>query len=172
MPNQWRGRLPQAAANVLAVIFGISTTEAQTVDNAVTCRGILTGTFLTTIRASTGAFASRSAVTLHGDGTQSAIDSRQHQGVQGTSFSAQQGAYRCTGSRTASATTLNFGFPRQETIARSDWSITYNTETKSIAGTITVFIYIGVEGVDPFGKDGKQIDMFRFTSVRVAPPSR
>jgi hypothetical protein len=114
----------RTAALALAAACGVSTAAAQGADRDVSCRGALAGTYLTTISGVKGDFASRSLVTIHGDGTLSAIDSRQHQGVQGSSFSAQQGAYRCAGASAARARTLNFGFPNQETIARSDCQIT------------------------------------------------
>ncbi len=160
-----------AAALVLASVIGASSAAAQGADDA-RCRATFAGTYLTTIRGANGGFASRSLVTIHGDGTLTAVDSRQHQGVQGSSFSAQQGAYRCAGAAAARARTLNFGFPDKESIARSDWQIAHDAAAGSISGTIALVIYKGVEGVDPFTGTGTQIGVFRFTSVRVTAPAK
>ena len=67
---------------------------------------------------------------------------------------------------------LNFGFPPQESVARSDWSFTYDPATTAVSGTITLTIFPGVEGVDPFGPSGKRLGVFNFTSVRVVPAAR
>ena len=126
-------------------------------------------TFLTSIRNSAGTFASRSIVTLRGDGTVVAVDSLQYRGVQKSGFSTQRGTFRCTGARTAVARSLNFSFPPQPAIARSDWTLSIDAAGK-ISGTITLYLHEGLEGVDPFAKPGKLIDIFRFTGVRVEPP--
>jgi hypothetical protein len=133
----------------------------------VGCRGELAGTYLTNITTSKGRYASRSLVTIHGDGTLSAVDSRQYHGVMGAAFSAQRGDYRCTGPEAAAGRTLNFGFPKRAAIARSEWTITRNKATGAISGTITLIVYRGVRGVDPFGKGGRKVDTFRFTGVPV-----
>jgi hypothetical protein len=44
--------------------------------------------------------------------------------------------------------------------------------TGTIAGTIALVIYSGVEGIDPFAGTGTQIGVFRFTSVRVTAPAK
>ncbi len=136
------------------------------------CQGELARTYLTTITTSKGGYASRSLVTIHGDGTLSAVDSRQYHGVMGAAFSAQSGTYRCTGPQAATGRTLNFGFPKRASIARSEWTITRNKATGAISGTITLIVYKGVKGVDPFGKGGRKIDTFRFTGVPVGTPAK
>ena len=161
-----------SAAIALAFLCAAQGANAQAPVRGTACAGTMSGTYLATIRSEAGAFASRALVTIHGDGTLIIADSREHQGVQGSSFSAQLGAYRCAGPRAAQATVLNFGFPPQETIARSDWSIAYDPAAASVSGTITLFIFSGVEGVDPFAAGGKRVGVFRFTSVRVVPPTR
>ena len=152
----------------LTLVCGAPGAGAEAPVGGVACRGALSGTYLATIHTEAGAFASRALVTIHGDGTLVIADSRQHQGVHGSGFSTQHGAYRCAGPRAAQATVLNFGFPPQVSIARSDWSIAHDLATSSVSGTITLFIFSGVEGVDPFAAGGKRIGLFRFTSVRVA----
>lgn len=163
-------RNPKAACIALALAGCLATPAAA---QEAGCRGELAGTYLTTITTSKGGYASRSLVTINGDGTLSAVDSRQYHGVMGAAFSAQRGVYRCTGDEAAAARTLNFGFPKRASIARSDWTMVRDKATGSISGTITLFIYTGVKGVDPFAaKGGKRIDTFRFTSTRVSPPAR
>ncbi len=132
------------------------------------CRAALAGTYLADIGTEAGAFASRALVTLHADGSLDVVDSRQHQGVGGSSFSAQRGAWRCTGARSAAGVTLNFGFPPQESVARSDWTIS-RTPAGTLNGTIALTIHPGVANVDPFAAGGRNVGVFRFAAVRVSP---
>src|SRR5262249_49396697 len=68
------------------------------------------GTYLITITdASTGAFASRGVITLHGDHTLSAIDSGQ--GGPTFFFTSQLGAWDPDGPNSAVGRTLDFDFP-------------------------------------------------------------
>jgi hypothetical protein len=138
----------------------------------VACRGALAGTYFATIRTEAGAYASRALVTIHADGTLIIADSRQHQGVHGSAFSAQQGGYRCSGPHAAQAVVLNFGFPAQESIARSEWSFAYDPANGVLRGKITLTIFVGVEGVDPFAIGGKRIGVFNFGAIRVEPRAR
>jgi hypothetical protein len=162
----WRGGVALAAA----LVSGVSGASAQA--PGVACRATLAGTYFATIRTEAGAFASRALVTIHADGTLLIADSRQHQGLHGSSFSAQQGGYRCTGARTAQAVVLNFGFPPQEGIARSEWSLAYDPANGVLRGTITLTIFVGVEGVDPFALGGKPMGVFAFGALRVAPRAK
>lgn len=162
----WRG-----AGVALALIGGLAAPPVQAAGGRA-CRAALIGTYLVTINDAKGAFASRAIVTFHGDGTLSVVDSRQDQGVQRSSFSAQQGAYRCTGRHRAVGRTLDFSFPANTSIARLDWRVRRAGTRGSIAGTITLVIYAGVKGVDPFGPGGKHAGRFRFTAVRVVAPAR
>lgn len=136
---------------------------------STSCNAALVGTWLTTIQNGAGDYASRSLLTLHADGTMVSADSAQHQGLQGSSFSAQHGAWRCSTDASAAATTLNFGFPNRESIARSDWTLAH--DGKALKGTIALHIFPGVKGVDPFRADSKPVDTFRFTAQRVAAPN-
>jgi hypothetical protein len=162
----WRGGMALAAA----LVSGVPGAGAQA--PGVACRAALAGTYFATIRTEAGAFASRALLTIHADGTMLIADSRQHQGVHGSSFSAQQGGYRCTGARAAQGVVLNFGFPPQESIARSEWSFAYDPANGVLRGTITLTIFVGVEGVDPFAIGGKRIGVFNFGAIRVEPRAR
>lgn len=149
------------------------TAPGATAADGTACRAELAGTYLATIESAKGRYASRALVTIHGDGTFSVVDSRQYQGVQGSSFSAQQGSYRCLDPRTGKGRTLNFGFPKRASIARSDWQIVKEQPNGLILGTVTLIIYSGVKGVDPFAaKGGKRIGTYRFVGQPVMPPAK
>jgi hypothetical protein len=159
---------PPRAALALALV-AIGMPAAAQAPPVAACTAALAGTYLADIRTEAGAFASRALVTLHADGTLAVVDSRQHQGVQGSSFSAQRGSWRCAGARAARGVTLNFGFPPQDGIARSDWVIARDAGRDTVSGTIAVHVFAGVAGVDPFGRGGRPLGAFRFTGARVAP---
>jgi hypothetical protein len=162
-----RARLRIAATAALLLASAGAPAAAQA-PGAAACRAALAGTYLADIATEAGAFASRALVTLHADGTLDVVDSRQHQGVHGSSFSAQRGAWRCTGARAAAGVTLNFGFPPQESVARSDWTIARDP-AGALRGTIALTIFPGVAGVDPWGAGGRRFGVFRFAAARVAP---
>lgn len=144
----------------------IQPTEAQIRTGA--CRGNVGGVWLATIRDGQAKLASRALLTLHGDGSILVIDSRQHHGVQGAAFSAQAGTYRCTGLTSAHGRTLNFGFPKNPTIARSDWTLRRG-KVAQLVGSVTLTIYTGVDKVDPTGPGGRVIGTFRFVATPVRP---
>src|SRR5262249_2047565 len=78
--------------------------------------------YLTTITdATTGAFSSRSVITLHADHSLTAIDSAQggDRGGLGTQFSSQMGAWRTSPGAGVVGRTLDFSFPNAG-IARVD----------------------------------------------------
>lgn len=160
------------ACLALAVAGSLAAPAARAAGDTA-CRGAMTGTYLATVVKGANSFVARVLVTLHRDGTLSVIDSHQHRGVQGSSFSAQQGAYRCLDARTARARTLNFGFPEHASIARGDWTIVKERPNGFIVGDITVSIYPGVKGVDPFAaKGGKRIGTYRYIGVPLVPPAK
>jgi hypothetical protein len=144
-----------------ALAASLASLPAQAQAPSISCNAALVGTWLTTIQNAAGDYASRSLLTIHADGTMVSADSAQHQGMQGSSFSAQHGA-------SAAATTMNFGFPNRESIARSDWTLAH--DGKALKGTIALHIFPGVKGVDPFRADTKPVDTFYFTAQRVSAP--
>jgi len=172
MRRSWFTVCRIGAAMALAFACTLESANAQAPRSGTACRGAVAGTYLATIRTEAGAYASRALVTIHGDGTLIIADSRQQQGVQGSSFSAEQGGYHCAGPRAIQAAVLNFGLPPNESVVRSDWSIAFDPATTSISGTITLIIFPGVEGVDPFAAGGERISVFNFTSVRVMPAAK
>ncbi|MCW5773814.1 MAG: hypothetical protein KIT16_19385 [Rhodospirillaceae bacterium] len=161
-------KLRRAGALFGLALAAAAPAAAQSARESTACRAVLAGTWLATIRTEAGAFGSRALVTLHADGSLVVIDSRQHQGVQGSSFSEQRGTYRCTGPRAARGVTLNFGFPPQETIARSDWTLVVD-RAGALTGTIALAIHQGIEKADPLGGAGKRIGTFGFGAQRIAP---
>ena len=166
--RQARARRRATAWGAVLLACAGAFTSAQAQGGANACRAALAGIYLADIATEAGAFASRALVTLRADGTIDVVDSRQHQGVHGSSFSAQRGAWRCTGARTAAGVTLNFGFPPQESIARSDWVIRLEP-AGVLRGTIGLTIFYGVNRVDPFALGGRPFGVFRFGAVRVTP---
>ena len=154
---------------MIAAALAASLTALPVQAQDTSCNAGLVGTWLTTIQNAAGDYASRSLLTIHADGTIVSADSAQNQGLQGSSFSAQHGAWRCSTSSSAAATTLNFGFPARESIARSDWTLAH--DGKALKGTIALHIFPGVKGIDPFRADSKPVDTFNFTAQRVSAPN-
>ncbi|MGE0659528.1 MAG: hypothetical protein AB7O63_08550 [Reyranellaceae bacterium] len=152
---------------ILALLLLPLPSAAQTTEP---CRA-MAGTYLATIANGTGDYASRALITLFGDGNLHIVDSSQDVGLQGSSFSTQSGAWRCSTDASAAARTLNFGFPPRGSVARSDWTLAYDGKAPNgvtLKGTIALHIFPGVKDVDPFRADSKPVDTFRFTAIPVA----
>jgi len=127
--------------------------------------GLPGATYLTTITvANTGAFSSRSVITLHADHSMTAIDSGQ--GGPGTQFSSQVGVWQTSPGAGVVARTLDFSFPSAG-IARVDYNFT-TINTDQVAGTITLTVF-PLTG-DPQGSGGTVVGTFNFTGTRVAAP--
>src|SRR5262245_57842208 len=121
--------------------------------------------FLTTITdANTGAFSSRSVVTLHADHSMTAIDSGQ--GGPGVQFSSQMGAWQTTPNAGVSARTLDFSFPNAG-IARVDYNFT-TLNKDQVAGTITLTVF--PINADPQGSGGTVVGTFNFTGQHITVP--
>jgi len=121
--------------------------------------------YLTTITdASTGAFSSRSVVTLHADHSMTAIDSGQ--GGPGVQFSSQMGAWHTSPGAGVIGRTLDFSFP-QAGIARVDYNFTSVTKD-GVTGTITLTVF-GLHD-DPQGSGGTVVGTFNFTGVPIVVP--
>ena len=133
------------------------------------CRSAIVGTYLLTIlRSNDGSLSSRAVMSFHDDGSFTSIDSSQALGVQGAGFSAMIGAYECTGRHSANALGLNFGFTDPPGIGRTDWAITIDRWTRTIEGTVNLYIIDDLTD-DPLAEDVSLFDTFMFTfgSVRV-----
>ena len=157
-----------AIGSVLAV-FGTAAWADNGKGKSQACRSTLVGTYLTTVEDSDGAFASRSLITFHDDGTMTVVDARQLNGVTGTAFSAQQGAYRCTGRHGAVATGIDFGFPPDENIGRLDWRIDI-AHDGTVEGDLTLNVFTPQATCNPFDEATCELEVqvdFSFSSVRV-----
>jgi hypothetical protein len=127
--------------------------------------GIAGATYITTITdANTGAFSSRSLITLHGDHSIAAVDSGQ--GGPGVNFSSQRGAWRTTPQAGVTARTFDFSFPNAG-IARVDYNFT-TISTSQVVGTITLTVFPIT--ADPQGSGGTVVGNFNFTGQRVTVP--
>jgi hypothetical protein len=128
--------------------------------------GGLPGTaYLTTITdANSGAFASRSVITLHADHSLTSIDSGQ--GGPGALFSSQMGVWATSPGAGVTARTLDFSFP-QAGIARVDYNFT-TINKNGVSGTITLTAF-PLNG-DPQGSGGTVIGTFNFTGVSISVP--
>ena len=121
--------------------------------------------FLTTITdANTGAFSSRSVVTLHADHSMSAIDSGQ--GGPGVQFSSQLGGWHTSPNAGVIGRTLDFSFP-QAGIARVDYNFTSLTKD-GVTGTFTLTVFRLHD--DPQGSGGIVVGTFNFTGVPIVVP--
>lgn len=121
--------------------------------------------YLTTITdANTGAFSSRSVVTLHADHSMTAIDSGQ--GGPGIQFSSQMGAWHTSPGAGVVGRTLDFAFP-QAGIARVDYNFT-TVNKDGVSGTITLTVFGLLD--DPQGSGGIVVGTFNFTGVPVVAP--
>jgi hypothetical protein len=123
-------------------------------------------TYLITINdATTGAFASRGAITLHSDGTLSIIDSGQ--GGPTFFFSSQLGAWGYDSKRGVVGRTLDFDFPPSPDVARLDYTFTFSSKDTQVTGTITLTIF-PLQG-NPLDGGGTVEGQFTFTGTRVNP---
>lgn len=122
-------------------------------------------TYLTTItNATSGAFASRSVITLHADHSLTVIDSGQ--GGPGVQFSSQQGAWAFNPGGGAVARTLDFSFPSAG-IARLDYNFTI-VNTDQVSGTVTLTVFPLTS--DPLDGGGTVVGTFNFSGTRVTVP--
>lgn len=148
-----------AVLAVCVLVFGAGTSlHAQT-------NGLPGIAYLTTITdANTGAFSSRSVVTLHADHSMTAIDSGQ--GGPGVEFSSQMGAWHTSPGAGVIGRTLDFSFP-QAGIARVDYNFT-TVNKDGVSGTITLTVF-GLND-DPRGSGGTVVGHFNFTGVSIVAP--
>jgi hypothetical protein len=120
--------------------------------------------YLTTVKDSTGNFASRGVITLHADHTISVIDSGQ--GGPSFSFTSQLGSWRANGNEIV-ARTIDFDFPPNADTARLDYTIHFDDAGKRTTGTITL-ISFPLEG-NPLDGGGTIVGAFTFEGELVTP---
>jgi hypothetical protein len=127
--------------------------------------GLPGSTYLTTITdANTGAFSSRSLITLHADHSIAVVDSGQ--GGPGVQFSSQAGQWSTAPGAGLTARTLDFSFPSAG-IARVDYTFT-SINNQQVTGTITLTVF-PLQG-DPLDGGGTVVGTFNFTGQRVTTP--
>lgn len=135
-----------SALSVLLVLGALSPRE---VEAGGSCRRSVIGTYLTTaMDGNVPPRMSRSIITLHSDHTLSIID-RDEGGSEAEfidPFSDAQGAWRCTGRRSFTATTLNFTFPGpvgggQQFIVRADYDVKFDRKTKELIGMLEITFF-------------------------------
>ena len=116
--------------------------------------------YLTTVTdATTGAFSSRSVVTLHADHSMTAIDSGQ--GGPGVQFSSQMGAWHTSPNAGVVGRTLDFSFPNAG-IARVDYNFTtVNKDQEKVSATITRWVFCIKVGTK--GSGGTVVGTLNFT---------
>ncbi len=124
------------------------------------------GSYLTTIRDSSGNVASRSVFTLHADRTMSGMDSGQ--GGPAFFFSSQRGAWKPAGHRRVAARMIDFLLPNGAGIARMDYSITFANGDSRVAGTITLRIFDLDDG-SILDNEGSIVDTFTFVGELIKP---
>jgi len=149
----------------LAVVLGLGWFALSPQRARANFQGVGTGSYLTNITdASTGAFSSRSVITLHSDHTLTAIDSGQE--ASSPTFSSQQGTWTQQGyNGSVKASTLDFSFQSPQTIARVDYVINAASGEGNISGTLTLTIF-PING-NPFGGGGTVVGNFNFTGQSV-----
>ncbi|MEH2158528.1 hypothetical protein [Nostoc sp.] len=125
------------------VVRGNDFSVPETIANTARCRLNVTGAYLTKIFNPDGTIGSRGVITLTADGNFFVIDSNQG-GVTNVfnPFSSGQGAWKCNGKTGVSARSITFAYPGSAgstgSIARSDYQASFNPQTQTVEGTITL----------------------------------
>ncbi|HEV3040960.1 MAG TPA: hypothetical protein VHA33_24555 [Candidatus Angelobacter sp.] len=126
------------------------------------------GTFLITITdATTGAFASRSVITLHSDHSMAVIDSGQEGGP--VPFSSQLGVWEHSSGGGLDARTIDFSFPfATEGSARVDYKFNAGVPANQVQGSITLTFFTA--NGNPLDGGGTPGGTFNFTGTKVTVP--
>jgi hypothetical protein len=119
--------------------------------------------YVTTVKDSTGNFASRGVITLHADRTMSVIDSGQ--GGPAFLFSSQLGSWKPDGKGGIVGKTIDFDFPSVD-VARADYTIHFGSNG-TITGTITITVF-PLQG-NPLDGGGTVVGAFTFTGQLIQP---
>ena len=128
------------------------------------------GTFLINITdATTGAFVSKSVITLHADHSVAVIDSGQEGPAVPVPFSSQLGAWENTPGGGLQARTIDFSFPfATEGSARVDYKFNAGDGNDQVSGSI-VLTFFPPNG-NPLDGGGTVGGTFNFTGQRVTVP--
>ncbi|HEY6323181.1 MAG TPA: hypothetical protein VJA16_16675 [Thermoanaerobaculia bacterium] len=126
------------------------------------------GTFLVTITdATTGAFVSRSVITLHSDHSVAVIDSGQEGGS--VPFSSQLGVWEEASHGVVKARTIDWSFPfATEGSARVDYTFNAGVPENQVQGSI-VLTFFPANG-NPLDGGGSPGGTFNFSGTRITVP--
>jgi hypothetical protein len=122
-------------------------------------------TYLTTVTDSTGAFYTRTVLTLHADHTMSVVAA--DQGGPTYFFSSQLGSWQPDGKGGVVGKTIDFDYPPNADVARIDYTISFNSALGQATGTETLTTF-PLQG-DPFGSGGTSLGTYTFTGELVKP---
>jgi hypothetical protein len=114
---------------------------------------------------STGAFASRGAITFHADHTLSVTDSGQGGPVY--FFSSQLGTWGVNRAGLVVGRTVDFDFTPDNDVARLDYKFKFGKDG-SISGTISLSYF--PQTANPFGPGGAPGGTFTFTGYAIPLP--
>jgi hypothetical protein len=122
-------------------------------------------TYVTTVKDSSGNFASRGVISLHADHTMSVIDSGQ--GGPTFFFSSQLGSWKPDGKGGLVARTIDFDYPPNADVARLDYTISFDQDGDQVTGTITLTTF--PLQANPLDGGGTVTGTFTFVGQLVEP---
>jgi hypothetical protein len=148
---------------LLAALGSVALLHAQNAGD----QGSSGASYLTTVKNSSGNFASRGVITLHTDHTMSVIDSGQ--GGPTFFFTSQLGSWKWNPSPSGGivARTIDFDFPPSADVARLDYTISFSSDGSNVTGTIrlTTFPLNG----NPLDGGGTVTGTFTFAGELIQP---
>ncbi|MEH2092237.1 hypothetical protein [Nostoc sp.] len=154
------------------VVRGNDLSARETNNNTARCSQNVGGSYLTTIFNSNGTIGSRGVITLTEEGNFFVIDSNQG-GVTNVfnPFSNGQGAWKCNSKTGVSARSITFAFPGSAgstgSIARSDYQASFNPQTQTVQGTITLRFFS--LNANPLLNNVPPVATFNFSGQQIKP---
>src|SRR5215469_10869050 len=145
---------------LLATAVSLPSLHAQNNDD----QGASGASYLTTVKTSAGAFASRGVITLHADHTMSVIDSGE--GGPAFLYSSQLGSWKPNSTGGIVARTIDFHFPNVD-VVRLDYTISFAQNRTQVTGKITLTSF-PLQG-DPLDGGGTVISTFTFAGQLIEP---
>ena len=163
-------RMSVGAAAALFFLMAGPPAQAQREDSGNACRSLIVGGYLSTVTDSDGNYVARQILTFHEDGALDVVDSDQMAGVSDAAFSAQKGRHHCTGRRSVSAYTLDFGFSGDGDFGLEAYEFTIEADG-SLSGDLTLFLLTPLETCNPFELSTCNVDLelggFSVSAVRM-----
>jgi hypothetical protein len=121
--------------------------------------------YLTTVKDSSGAFTTRTVLTLHADHTMSVVAA--DQGGPTFFFTSQLGSWRPDGKRGVVGKTLDFDYPPNADVARIDYTISFDPDYDRVTGT-EILTSFPLQG-NPLDGGGTALGTFTFTGELIKP---